>query len=326
MARVARSRKAGLQPISQLSIFLEGFLQALQVLNYSESTVRNRRVHIGYFIRWCHDQGLMEPAKVTRPILEDYQRYLFHYRKKNGKPLTSRSQAALLVPLRTWFKWMARNRSIPVNPAAELELPRQEHQLPKTILSVSEIEQVLARPDITDPLGLRDRALMEALYSTGMRRMELANLKIHDLDTERGTVMIRKGKGKKDRVIPIGNRAVAWIIKYIHESRPKLSVQPDDHTLFLSNAGESLSLDHLSDLVRAYIDSTNIGKRGACHMFRHCVATFMLDNGADIRFIQQMLGHADLKTTQIYTHISIRQLKRVHAATHPAELGQKPKV
>jgi integrase/recombinase XerD len=205
-----------------------------------------------------------------------------------------------------------------------MELPRQEHQLPKVILSVSEIEQVLAHPDINNPLGLRDRALMETLYSTGMRRMELANLKLHDLDVERGTVMIRKGKGKRDRVVPIGSRAVMWIKKYKQESRPKLSVNPDDHTLFLSNAGEQISLDHLSDLVRTHIDSANIGKRGACHIFRHCVATFMLDNGADIRFIQQMLGHADLKTTQIYTHISIRQLKRVHEATHPAELSPKP--
>lgn len=121
--------------------------------------------------------------------------------------------------------------------------------MPRVILSVSEIEKVLAHPNVNNPLGLRDRALMEALYSTGMRRMELANLKLDDLDSERGTVMIRKGKGKKDRVVPIGDRAITWITKYVHEARPKLSVKPDDRTLFLSNAGEPLSLDHLSDLV-----------------------------------------------------------------------------
>ncbi len=166
---------------------------------------------------------------------------------------------------------------------------------------------------------------METLYSTGMRRLELANLKLYDLDTERVTVTIRQGKGKKDRVIPIGDRAAAWVEKYIREARPQLVVEPDDHTVFLSNAGEPFCLDHLSDLVREHVDAAQIGKRGACHMFRHSMATLMLENGADIRYIQQMLGHADLKTTQICTQVSIRQLKRIHAATHPAAVLEKKK-
>jgi integrase/recombinase XerD len=320
MARTVKKRKAEAPPASPLAAMMERHLADLRVKNYSEYTVKNRKAHIGFFIQWCHDRGITEPTEVTRPILEHYQRHLFHYRQKNGNPLTFRSQLARLVPLRVWFKWMARQRHILHNPASELELPRLEHRLPKTVLTVAEIEQVLAQPNVNDPLGLRDRALMETLYSTGMRRLELANLKLYDLDTERGTVMIRQGKGKKDRVIPIGDRAAAWIEKYIRESRPQLAVEPDDHTVFLSNAGEPFCLDHLSDLVRTHVDAANIGKRGACHMFRHCMATLMLENGADIRYIQQMLGHADLKTTQIYTQVSIRQLKRIHAATHPARL------
>jgi integrase/recombinase XerD len=323
MARVARKRKQTLQPLSPLAALMEKHLEALQIQNYSQYTVRNRRVHIGFFVQWCRDRGITEPAEVTRPILEHYQRYLFHYRQKNGKPLTFRSQNTRLVPLRVWFRWMARQRYILHNPASELELPRMEHRLPKAVLTVAEMEQVLAQPDIKDPLGLRDRALMETLYSTGMRRMELANLKLYELDTERGTVMIRQGKGKKDRVIPIGDRAAAWLDKYIREARPRLVVEPDDRTVFLSNAGEPFCLDHLSDLVRTYVDAADVGKRGSCHMFRHSMATLMHENGADIRFIQQMLGHADLKTTQIYTQVSIRQLKRIHAATHPAKMDKK---
>jgi integrase/recombinase XerD len=248
---------------------------------------------------------------------------LFHYRQKNGNPLSFRSQHTRLVPIRVWFRWLARQHHILHNPASELELPRLEHRLPKSVLSVAEIEQVLAQPDIRDPLGLRDRALMEMLYSTGMRRLELANLKLYDLDTERGTVTIRQGKGKKDRMIPIGERAAAWVEKYIREARPKLVVEPDDRTVFLSNAGEPFCLDHLSDLVREHVDAANIGKRGGCHMIRHTMATLMLDNGADTRYIQEMLGHADLKTTQIYTQVSIRQLKRIHAATHPGASLEK---
>jgi integrase/recombinase XerD len=324
VSRVVRKRKPDSQPASLLAAMMGKHLLDLRVKNYSEYTIKNRKGHIGFFIEWCHDRGLTEPVEVTRPVLEHYQRYLFHYRQKNGKPLTFRSQAARLVPVRMWFRWMARQRHILHNPASELELPRIEHRLPKAILTVAEMEQVLAQPNVNDPLGLRDRAMMETLYSTGMRRLELANLKLYDLDTERGTLTIRQGKGKRDHVIPIGDRAAAWIDKYVREARPQLVIEPDDHTVFLSNAGEPLCLDHLSDLVRTYVDEANIGKRGACHMFRHCMATMMLENGADIRYIQQMLGHADLKTTQIYTQVSIRQLKRIHSATHPAKLEGKP--
>jgi len=325
MARIVRKRKPEAPPSSPLAAMLERHLEDLRVKNYSEYTVKNRRTHIGFFVEWCRDRGVTEPTEVTRPILEHYQRYLFHYRQKNGNPLTFRSQLARLVPLKVWFRWMARQRHILHNPASELELPRLEHRLPKTVLTIAEMEKVLAQPDVNDPLGLRDRALMETLYSTGMRRLELANLKLYDLDTERGMVTIRQGKGKKDRVIPIGERAAAWIEKYIRESRPKLAVEPDDHTVFLSNAGEPFSLDHLSALVRTHVDAADIGKRGSCHMFRHCLATFMLENGADIRYIQQMLGHVDIKTTQIYTQVSIRQLQRIHAATHPAAKLEKEK-
>jgi integrase/recombinase XerD len=320
MARVVKKRKPVEPPASLLAALMEKHLEALRVQNYSQYTVKNRRVHLGFFLEWCANRSLTEPADVTRPVLEQYQRHLFHYRQKNGNPLSFRSQHARLVPIRVWFRWMARQRFILHNPASELELPRLGHRLPKHVLTIHEVEQVLSQPDIRDPLGLRDRALMETLYSTGMRRLELANLKLYDLDTERGTVTIRQGKGNKDRVIPIGDRAAAWIEKYVRESRPHLVVEPDDGTVFLSNAGEPFSLDHLSDLVRVHVDAAKIGKRGACHLFRHTMATLMLEGGADIRYIQQMLGHADIKTTQIYTQVSIRQLKQIHTATHPAQL------
>ena len=325
MSRVVKKRKPVEPPASPLAALLEKHLEALLVQNYSQYTVKNRRVHLGFFLEWCANRSLTEPADVTRPVLEQYQRYLFHYRQKNGNPLTFRSQHARLVPIRVWFRWMARQRFILHNPASELELPRLGHRLPKHVLTIHEVEQVLAQPDIRDPLGLRDRALMETLYSTGMRRLELANLKLYDLDTERGTVTIRRGKGNKDRVIPIGDRAAAWVEKYVREAREHLVVEPDDGTVFLSNAGEPFSLDHLSDLVRVHVDAAlsvdgKPGKRGACHLFRHTMATLMLDGGADIRYIQEMLGHADLKTTQIYAQVSIRQLKKIHTATHPAQM------
>ncbi len=310
---------------SPLAALLDPHLEALCVQNYSEYTVKNRRVHIGFFLNWCSERGITKPIDVTRTVLESYQRYVFHYRKKNGEPLGFTGQHARLVPLRVWFKWMARQHHILHNPASELELPRTGFRLPKAVLTAHEAELVLQQPDVNDPLGLRDRALLETLYTTGMRRLELSRLKVYDLDLERGTVFIRLGKGNKDRIIPLGERAVLWLRKYLEASRPQLASEPDDKTVFLSNAGEAFSLDHLSALVRTHIEAANIGKQGACHLFRHTMATLMLEGGADIRFIQAMLGHSDLKTTQIYTHVAIRQLKEIHNATHPAKLKREKK-
>jgi integrase/recombinase XerD len=195
-----------------------------------------------------------------------------------------------------------------------------EKRLPKHVLTANEADRVLNQANVADPLGVRDRAILETFYSTGMRRSELASLKLYDLDIERGTVMIRLGKGKKDRMIPIGARALAWIDKYVIEVRPALVREPDDGTLFLSNLNEAFTRNRLTQMVREYVDAASLGKRGACHLFRHTMATLMLENGADIRFIQQMLGHAELSTTQIYTQVSIRKLKEIHSLTHPARL------
>ena len=196
-------------------------------------------------------------------------------------------------------------------------MPRLENRLPKYILNVEEAETILAQPDIKTPEGLRDRAILETFYATGMRRVEVVNLKLYDIDRERGTVMIRQGKGKKDRHIPIGERALAWIAKYIAEARPQLLVASDDGTVFLNAYGEPFDRVYLTTLVRGYIRKAKIGKTGGCHLFRHAVATLMLENGADIRIIQEMLGHAKLTTTELYTRVSINLLKQVYTATHP---------
>ena len=134
--------------------------------------------------------------------------------------------------------------------------------------------------------------MLETLYSTGMRRMELLGLSVWDLDAERGTVLIRLGKGRKDRMVPIGERALSWIARYLDTVRPELVVPPDDGTLFLSSLGEALSPDHVTHLVRRYVAGAELGKQGACHLFRHTVATLDAGSGADIRFIQELLGHA----------------------------------
>ena len=197
--------------------------------------------------------------------------------------------------------------------------------LPRAVLNEEEAERVMIQPDLRDPLGVRDRAILETFYSTGIRRMELVHLKLYNVDHLRGTLSIWLGKGKKDRVVPIGERALAWVDKYLREARPQLVMEPDDGTLFLSIEGGPFHLDRMSKLVRDYVEQANLGKSGACHMLRHTMATLMLEGGADIRFIQEMLGHSELQSTQIYTQVSIRQLKKIHSATHPGATLEKKK-
>jgi integrase/recombinase XerD len=289
-----------------------------RVHHYAADTLRTGGHALKLFAAWAAERGITRPNEVTRPILERYQRAVFHYRTAQGRPLGLRGQIARLSPLRSFFRYLVRHNVILHNPAADLELPRCDKRLPRQILTAAEAERVLGAVDLAEPMGLRDRTMLEVLYSTGVRRQELLNLAIGDLDRERGVMLIRCGKGKKDRMVPIGDRAVVWINKYLDALRPKLVAEPDEGDLFLSNYGERLTPKRLSQIAHDAIERAEIGKQGSCHLFRHTAATLMLEHGADIRYIQQLLGHADLSTTQIYTHVSIGKLKEVHTQTHPA--------
>jgi integrase/recombinase XerD len=296
------------------------FLMWLEERNTSRHTLKHWELYLRYFVSWCDERGLTRPAEVTRPILERYQRHLFLKRKKNGAPLSATTQASRVTPIRKWFRWLTRNNRVLYNPAADLDLPKVEERLPKHVLTIEEVERVLNLPDTTTALGVRDRAMLETLYSTGIRRMEIIGLQQRDVDYERGTLMVRQGKGKKDRMIPIGDRALAWVARYRDEVRPELAVAGDDGTLFLTVTGQAFSDNRMTQMVRNYVRAAGLGNIGSCHLFRHAMATQMLENGADVRFIQAMLGHADIKTTQVYTRVSIRALKDIHSATHPARL------
>lgn len=319
-----KSGRRALKPVGDaadpdgLWAWLLRYLEALKVKAYTEQTLWGQERYLRDFIAWCDVRGLSRPHEITKPIVESYQRFLFYYRKANGEPLSFVSQRGKLTPVRMYFRWLTRHNHILYNPAADLDLPRMPRRLPKHVLTESEVEAVMRQTDTSDLLGIRDRAVLEVLYSTGMRRMELAQLKVPDVDLERGTVMIQQGKGRKDRIVPIGERAIDWIGKYLAQVRLHLVCGRDDLTLFLTRTGEAFNMNWLSRTVAIYIDRANLGKRGSCHLFRHTMATLMLENGADIRFIQAILGHEELSTTQIYTQVAIRVLKDVHAATHPS--------
>jgi integrase/recombinase XerD len=266
---------------------------------------------------WCAERGVEAASEITRPVLERYQRHLYFTRKPNGQPLSAGSQARALARIKAWFRWQVRAAHIASNPAADLELPSVPYRQLPQVLSPAEVESILVLPDIETAEGLRDRALLEVLYATGIRRRELTQLVVGDVDPGRGTLFVRQGKGRKDRVVPLGERALAWLVRYLEEVRSAWSVDAENRRLFLTRSGGTMPVDSLTELARRYVRRAGIDKPGACHAFRHAAATAMLENGADLRYIQALLGHSTVKTTEIYTHVSIEALKAVHAATHP---------
>jgi len=302
-----------------LESYIESYLTHLEKdLGYSSHSIRNSQVHLNNFKNWAKYRGLYLANQVTTKDLLDYQSYTYHYQKKNQEALSNLTQRQRISKIKLFFSWLNRNNYILYNPGSKLKLAKKISPLPKYILTAYEVEKVMSQVDIKTQRGIRDRAILETLYSTGIRRAELTGLSVNDIDFSRGTLMVRQGKGRKDRLIPIGERALHWIGKYLSDVRRYWKTKKHKDTLFISNKGVGMKAICLGHLVRSYIKKADIGKMGSCHLFRHTMASLMLENGASIRYVQEMLGHARMDTTELYTHISISKLKDVHKETHPA--------
>ncbi len=307
-----------------LGLWHDTYLEALSSRNYAATTVEHRRHALKLFLTWAVERDLQRASQITRPILETFQRWLWRYQKANGQRMGWSTQRERLGTVKDFFRWLTRQNVILHNPASELELPRPEKRLPQEVLSFSEVERLLAVPNVTDPLGVRDRAMLELFYSTGMRRTELCRLDLPDVNTERRTVHVRQGKGKKDRVVPMGLQAIAWLERYLAEVRPRLCLDTRTQALFLTGYGDAFNPDVLSRMVSGWLKQAGLKRKGCCHVLRHSCALHMLENGADIRFIQQLLGHEKLDTTAIYTEVSIKQLQEVHTRCHPTAQPTAP--
>jgi integrase/recombinase XerD len=292
------------------------FLEWSAAVGYSPDTIRIRETTLGWFLAWCDERSVHAPRDLTRTVIDRYQQHLYHHRKANGEPLTYGSQVNRLNPVRAFCKWLVRENLLLYDPAAALMLVRPPRRLPR-VPTLQQVETILNGADVSTDDGIRDRAIMEVFYSSGLRRAELMRLKRSEVDLESQTLWIREGKGRKDRVVPIGTRACAWVRKYVNDVRPHSVNGQDQSVLFLMDTNRPFTKNALTALLQRYVRGAGI-ERGACHLLRHAMATHMLENGADVRYIQAILGHSDLETTAVYTHVSIIKLKEVHAATHPA--------
>jgi len=310
--------KADIKKLSTLTDCLTFYLEDSQARGQSNATIKSKHNLLLMFIRWAKALGITAIKEVDLYVMEDYRRYISAYRKpKNKEPLAISTQAQRLISLTVFLDRMFYFDIITDNFFCKFELPKTGKRLPKFIPDEEQIELILNQALTKGEMSIRDRAILELYYASGIRRAELANLNIRNIDLKNLTITVRKGKGGYDRIVPIVERTIYWINQYLKKLRPTHATFESGDALFLGKTGKRIQKSKLTELVGEYIRRSGVADEGACHLLRHATATHMLRNGADIRYVQEMLGHEDISTTQIYTHVTINDLKRVHQQTHP---------
>lgn len=299
------------------------YLRTCAAKGQASDTIRGKYSGLRKFFIWCLEHNIYHVTQINLDVMDGYMEYLNVYRKPlDNKPLCLNQKRNLLTFVKTFIKTIHRKGILETNPLEFIELPGKEYSLPKGLFNETEIEQILDQPLYVGECGFRDKAIMETFYATGIRRTELMHLRFSDINFEANELTITHGKGHRQRIVPISKRALEWILLYWQRYRPILASIGGSDYLFLANSGKQFLPNKLSDLVAKYVKMAGLKRHGACHLFRHATATFMLDNDADIRHVQVMLGHASLSTTQIYTHVSQKKLHAVYARTHPSALSK----
>ncbi len=312
-----------------------GYLQSLVLKNYSPLSIRQINQNLRIFLGWAKARGLAAPADVDTPAFEQYKAYLSTgYVTRKGKPLQQNTIIPRLYNIQNWFEWMKKKGHVFANHTAEVQLPKIIKILPKGVLRPDEIRAVMAQPDLKTPLGYRDRTMMEVLYATGVRAAELLALKVPDVDLKRKMLRVRHGKGGKDRFAPLSTPCCRFLDRYFSEIRPELvqGLRPYGNnwikkegtagdTVFASVYGGPFSTGWLGQLMERYIRKAGVTRPiSPVHGFRHSVATHLIENGMDVRYVQVLLGHNSINSTQIYTHIERGTLQRKLKDCHPREL------
>lgn len=304
--------------VQSYPFWVERFKEYLEVRKYSRRTVPDYCTYVRRFFAYLEERGIRSLGEVSREVVQAYQTHLFTVKRK-GKPLSVESQQHHLVALKAFFRFLVTHDYLLADPAADLELPRRKKGLPRGIMTQKEVVRILEQPDLATPLGLRDRAILELLYSSGIRNEELRTLSALDVDVGAGSVLIREGKNAKSRLVPLGEVAGSWVSRYLEASRPLLALDPEEKRLFVSKNGRPMTSSNLIVMVKKYVRKAQVKKAVTPHAFRHTCATHLLKGKADLRYIQELLGHASVATTQIYTKVEVSDLRRVHQRCHPRE-------
>ncbi|WP_233081093.1 tyrosine-type recombinase/integrase [Rheinheimera soli] len=303
----------------QIDECISYYLQLCACKGESPETIASKRSRLKLFMLWAGVFDVSRLMHITLDVMDQYQNYLHSYRQPNhGRPLSRGTQRNRLTVVKVFMHTMYIKGCIAASVLDRIELPLIGRVLPKAIFNEKEIEAILSQTLIYGDWGKRDRAIFETYYATGIRRSELARLTLDDIDLTERLLRVNCGKGHKDRFVPIAKRACTWVEHYLEQVRPLLANLHSGRTLFLDNQGKAFRPRKLSELASKYVRLAGIRKQGACNLYRHATATLMLEYGADVRHVQEMLGHASISTTQIYTHVTIVKLREVYEKTHPA--------
>jgi integrase/recombinase XerD len=319
--RAAGKRRAPIDPRS-FDTALQGLLDELRVRWYSKQLHKQVRTVLLRFFSHLREKHVRDLRAVTEAHVIEYARIVAETRTAKGTRYTAATQRSYLMTVQRLFRFLERQGVILQDPTLNLVLPSWK-KLPRAVLNQAHARRLVASPDATTSRGKRDRALLELLYGTAIRVGECERLDLRDLDLGRGQLMIRTGKGRKDRVVPVVGRAAAALDVYLRDSRPELVKDPRQGALFITSWGTRLNTKRIQDLVRTNAKAAGIDIRVTPHTLRHGCATHLLQGGADVRHVQKLLGHSSVQTTAIYTHVDTHDLARVIDKAHPRERAWK---
>ncbi len=310
--------------MDELKKHIQNYLDYLKAKNYAARTLENRFFEMNFFMNWLKKKNIYALSGIKSSVILNYQAYLSRARseltKKNYMPST---QMKKLSDIKEFFKYLVITDVLLTNPARNIIMPKDQKIIKWELLSLYNIKKILLTIDLSNPLFYRDRAIIEILYTTGMRASELCNLKIADIDYQNNYIRINSGKGNIDRVTPVCVRALEFTRNYIENFRKEYVCPQSGEYLFLSWRGKKMDKGALGQMIKLHTRKALIEKKITPHCFRVTSATHMLKNGADVRYIQQMLGHKKIDTTMQYLKLEKSELKRVHTAAHPREKREK---
>lgn len=291
-------------------VLINSFVDALWLEDgLSRNTQLAYRRDLSIFANWLQDHGVLSLSDAAKP---DVQRYLVW---RVSEQFSATSTSRFLSAARRFYRFLVREHHIVSDPLIDIKLPKKGRRLPKT-LTENDVETLLNAPDTSTALGVRDRAMLEVLYATGLRVTELVSLELSQINLTLGAIRV-VGKGDKERLVPLGAEAIEWIQRYMDKARPDLVKGHSLEVLFPSQQGRVMTRQTFWHRVKRYAGKIGIDKTLSPHVLRHAFATHLINHGADLRVVQMLLGHSDLSTTQIYTHVAQERLQQLHQAHHP---------
>lgn len=299
-------------------LWRQRFADYLTTRGFAARSIESYGRSVLAFMLFLEHRGLSQIASLTRTLIEEYRLHLFSQKTPSGKPISLKTQSLHLTAVRRFVRFLYRQDYLLVDVAQGLEMPRLPRALPRNLLNERQTIELLESPDVSSALGLRDRAILEVLYATGLRNQECARLKLDHLEEPNQCLRVVNGKGGKDRVVPLGDEAEIWVQEYLQKGRPKLLRQPGEQHVFLSSRGKPLDRGALTAVVGRWAKKAGL-PHATPHLLRHCVATHMLKRGANLRHLQALLGHACVGTTERYTQVEISDLCKVVRRCHPRE-------